>query len=341
MPTLSSRDAERMLRFVAEAQASEQDQPFTSDLLVELGRLVEADWVTYCELDRVRLRPRCNIGRAGDDYSGEEEVDPQVFWQVVVEEHPVCVEHQRGVFKALKVTDFLTRTRLRRSRLYNVWFRPLGVQHELNVPIPSPLWHTKTFLFDRHDGRDFTERDRLVLDLLQPHLARLWEAAQTRRLLRAALAHLDQSENGDSSGVILLAGAERSGFTSPSARRLIRDFFRREAGGRLPPELARWLEAGAQQAFTRHRNERVLTVRREGDALLLQERREEVRLTRREREVLSWVARGKTNAQVAELLWLSPSTVRKHLENVYPKLGVNTRTAAVARFLGLLDAEAS
>jgi DNA-binding CsgD family transcriptional regulator len=56
--------------------------------------------------------------------------------------------------------------------------------------------------------------------------------------------------------------------------------------------------------------------------------------------VLAWVARGKRNAEVAELLCLSPGTVRKHLENIYAKLGVNTRTAAVARFLGLLDAEA-
>jgi DNA-binding CsgD family transcriptional regulator len=341
VPTLTKGDSERLLRFVAEAQAAEEDQPFTPEFLVELGRLVEADWVTYCELDRVRLRPRCNIGRAGDDYSGEEEIAPHVFWQVVIEEHPVCVQQQRGDFRALKLTDFLTRTQLRRSRLYDAWLRPLGVEHELNLPLPSPLWHTKTFLFDRADGSDFNERDRLVLDLLQPHLARLWEAAQTRRLLKAALERLDQSEDGDSSGVILLADDESPGFTSPSARRLIRDFFQPEAGGRLPPELARWLEAGAEQPFSRHRNERVLAVRREGDALLLRVRCEVVRLTRREREVLSWVARGKTNAQVAELLWLSPSTVRKHLENVYPKLGVNTRTAAVASFLGLLDAEAS
>jgi DNA-binding CsgD family transcriptional regulator len=81
-------------------------------------------------------------------------------------------------------------------------------------------------------------------------------------------------------------------------------------------------------------------VRRQDDSLVLEERREEVQLTSRERDVLSWVARGKTNAEIAELLWLAPSTVRKHLENVYAKLGVSTRTAAVARFLGLIDAQA-
>lgn len=63
------------------------------------------------------------------------------------------------------------------------------------------------------------------------------------------------------------------------------------------------------------------------------------RLTKREQEVLSWVALGKTNAEVAQILWLAPSTVRKHLENVYAKLGVGTRTGAVARFVGLIDPE--
>jgi DNA-binding CsgD family transcriptional regulator len=84
-----------------------------------------------------------------------------------------------------------------------------------------------------------------------------------------------------------------------------------------------------------------LTGARSLDSLRLEERQTEVLLTAREREVLAWVARGKTNAEIARLLWLAPSTVRKHLENVYAKLGVNTRTAAVARFLGLIDAEAS
>ena len=74
--------------------------------------------------------------------------------------------------------------------------------------------------------------------------------------------------------------------------------------------------------------------------MLLVEEHDARGLTPREREVLAWVARGKRNAEVAELLCLSPGTVRKHLENVYAKLGVNTRTAAVAHFLGLLDAEA-
>jgi DNA-binding CsgD family transcriptional regulator len=54
-------------------------------------------------------------------------------------------------------------------------------------------------------------------------------------------------------------------------------------------------------------------------------------LTAREHQVLRLVAEGLTNAAIAERLWISPGTVRRHLENVYSKLGVHTRTAAVAR----------
>jgi DNA-binding CsgD family transcriptional regulator len=53
-------------------------------------------------------------------------------------------------------------------------------------------------------------------------------------------------------------------------------------------------------------------------------------LTPREREILGLVAEGRTNAEVAGLLWISPGTVRKHLENAYDKLGAHTRTGAVA-----------
>jgi DNA-binding CsgD family transcriptional regulator len=53
-------------------------------------------------------------------------------------------------------------------------------------------------------------------------------------------------------------------------------------------------------------------------------------LTPRETEVLSWIAKGKTNRDVAEILGMSPRTVNKHLEHVFEKLGVETRAAAAA-----------
>jgi DNA-binding CsgD family transcriptional regulator len=69
----------------------------------------------------------------------------------------------------------------------------------------------------------------------------------------------------------------------------------------------------------------------------IEHRREVAGLTAREYEVLSWVCRGKTNPEIARILWISPCTVRKHLENTYAKFGVSTRTGAVATFLGWID----
>lgn len=57
-------------------------------------------------------------------------------------------------------------------------------------------------------------------------------------------------------------------------------------------------------------------------------------LTAREREVIVWVVRGKTNREIAAILLISPGTVRKHLENIYGKLEVCNRAGAVGRFLG-------
>lgn len=54
------------------------------------------------------------------------------------------------------------------------------------------------------------------------------------------------------------------------------------------------------------------------------------KLTHREIEVLSWLATGKTNRDIADILGMSPRTVNKHLEHIYVKLGVETRTAAAA-----------
>jgi DNA-binding CsgD family transcriptional regulator len=58
---------------------------------------------------------------------------------------------------------------------------------------------------------------------------------------------------------------------------------------------------------------------------------DELRLTRREREVLARVAAGDANVAIARRLGMRPRTVDKHLEHVYAKLGVATRTAAAAR----------
>jgi len=238
---LAPRDAERILRFLGDAQELAGDHAFTPEVLERLGDLVQADEVCYCELDRVRKRTRLLVQRSGDDAT-ESDVP---YWEIS-RDYPTCRTHDAGDFRALKLSDFLSLRKLRQSRIYALWFQPAGIDREMSIPIPSPPWHTKTFLFDRRIGeRDFTERDRLVLDLLQPHFARLWRAAETRRLLRAAFDCLDSASEEDVRGVVVLGPHGRIAFASPAARRLLRDYLGESRGHELPPALTEWLETGA------------------------------------------------------------------------------------------------
>jgi DNA-binding CsgD family transcriptional regulator len=79
-----------------------------------------------------------------------------------------------------------------------------------------------------------------------------------------------------------------------------------------------------------HDNEaliRLTEVNPREDAARLQER---LKLTGREAEVLLWISYGKSNADISEVLTVSPRTVQKHLERIFEKLGVETRAAAAA-----------
>lgn len=64
-------------------------------------------------------------------------------------------------------------------------------------------------------------------------------------------------------------------------------------------------------------------------------------LTAREAEVLMWISRGKTNQDIGLILGNSPRTVNKHLEHVFEKLGVATRSAAVAVAMAQITQEAN
>lgn len=180
---MDERDAGRVARFVAEIDPGTVEEPFPRPFLAALRRLVPCDDVTFSELDRVQ---DLQIGPLAEpEYEGQE--PPVSYWEIR-HEHPTCRYHElTGDFRAYRVSDFVGRRELRASRLYNDWFRPQGIEHELSVGLDAPLWHTKVFLFARSDGRDFAERDRLVLDAVRPHLAGRYERWQTRRRLADVL----------------------------------------------------------------------------------------------------------------------------------------------------------
>ena len=73
------------------------------------------------------------------------------------------------------------------------------------------------------------------------------------------------------------------------------------------------------------------------DEILLRDR---LALTSREAEVLLWIANGKPNRDIGEILGISPRTVNKHLEQVFTKLGVENRASAAALAIRTLAAKA-
>ncbi len=61
-------------------------------------------------------------------------------------------------------------------------------------------------------------------------------------------------------------------------------------------------------------------------------------LTAREREVLNLLARGNSNREIAEQLFITNKTVKNHLSRIYEKIGVHSRAEAIALWLGVRDA---
>ena len=184
----------------------------------------------------------------------------------------------------------------------------------------------------------------------QEVLARLATHVRNARAVRLAREALDVGGHG----VLMVDARGRIAWHSPQARRWLGEFF----AAAPADHCARWL-AGvtegpasgssdiAAAALCRHTaaDGRTLLARRLGDVgmgesmwlLSLQSAGEAsasrlatAALTPRETEVLSWIAKGKTNRDVGDILGLSPRTVNKHLEHVFEKLGVETRAAAAA-----------
>jgi len=85
-----------------------------------------------------------------------------------------------------------------------------------------------------------------------------------------------------------------------------------------------------QYAGEVHGGEHLLLLEEHRDDLSARRLAERLGLTMRESEVLSWLSAGKTNRDIGEILGMSPPTVNKHLEHIYIKLGVETRSAAAA-----------
>ena len=183
--------------------------------------------------------------------------------------------------------------------------------------------------------------------VIEEMLARIRVHLANARLTQSARAALDVS------GRYLLA-VNRQGkvmWATPQAQKLLTDSLGAVGAEELvlPEQLQQWLDAAQKKtgakatvSFPAHPelqlhymgkaggNEFLLRLAKDTSANLPPEFTSEFGLTTREGEVLSWLSKGKTNRDIAQILGLSPRTVDKHLEQIYAKLGVENRTAAAA-----------
>ncbi len=180
-------------------------------------------------------------------------------------------------------------------------------------------------------------------------LARIASHTQRARAIDQARTALDAF--GQASVVINLHEGTLV-WQTPLARRMIKAFFS-EPEGQVPQALLDWIggviasrASGDDAAPLTIANgatrlivtlsaqtddgEWLLMLREQSDTAQIESLRDAFKLTLREAEVLYWVVKGKTSRDIGDILGASHRTVNKHLEHVYEKLGVETRTAAAA-----------
>jgi DNA-binding NarL/FixJ family response regulator len=181
-------------------------------------------------------------------------------------------------------------------------------------------------------------------------IARIRVHLANARLTQSARAALDVS------GRYLLAvnGHGKIMWATPQAQKLLSATLAAETDDEfvMPDPIPQWLDqvqtgkagskAAAMASFPGNEqlrlqymgklgpNEFLLRLAKDSGADTPAEFSSELGLTTREGEVLSWLSKGKTNRDIAQILGLSPRTVDKHLEQIYSKLGVENRTAAAA-----------
>lgn len=246
---LSRSDLEGTLGFLAEAGELDGPEPFPPELLSRLAALLRCHDVAYCEVDRARSQ---TTGFAYFETAPAEvpEAEEEELYWATVHEHPIRNHREStGDLGPCKISDFATPRQLRRTSFYADYLRRVNPGgFFMSVGLPAPPRFTRTFTMVREQV-DFGERERSLLELLQPHLVHHCRGVEARRDARAALRALDDI------------------------------------------------------------------------------------LTEREIEVLRHVAEGMRNREIARALWIAPGTVRKHLDNIYAKLEVRNRSAAVSRLL--------
>ncbi len=283
-------------------------------------------------------------------------------------EHPIAQQMPQSMDGVYQISDFITRRELHLLEgLYQQFFRLLDVEDQMTFFLPNVNlinWHrflqpdvTLVGVSIHRNWGGFSERDRSVLNLLRQHLSQAYSNAQHYQELQQDAHQLQQSLN-HLGAIILGAEGQIQSIASQAIIWLETYFSKPTTTRQLPDHLWSWVKhqiaclaktTDPSQACVPLRIQqagRELTIRLAIEQigarylLLLSEQTlsslnslELLGLSQRETEVLGLVMQGKDNKSIASQLSIHSSTVNKHLENIYPKLGAQSRTEAIAQAL--------
>jgi DNA-binding CsgD family transcriptional regulator len=251
-------------------------------------------------------------------------------------------------------SDLQPFSQFQRTAVYNEAFRHAGVRD----------WCT-LFSYcgtDRLDGvgiglhKQLSNAHRDILVSISPHLLQAFRLAHTSSAL-IEMASIKSGANCLERGLVAIDLDGTVTMETPSATRSLEKYFPKRTGRCLPEQLALWISQSdenlrkgtdlpdVRRPLVIERGDNHLTVhllsKPEQNFLVLVEHRwaidpaslEVLRLTRRESQILAYVAVGKTNPEIGIILGISSRTVSKHVEHILDGLGAETRTAAAAMAL--------
>jgi DNA-binding CsgD family transcriptional regulator len=342
---LRAADLRRLLRVLDDLASAPIGTPFPDQALAAVAELVPCDVAAYNEIDPRRGTALVVSSPAEVLFSGAE--------QILAEhagENPIVRYHQSGAGGSpLKLSDFLGRRELHKLPLYQLLYREVGIEHQMAFMLSAPPVVGVSLNRAR---LDFSERDRILLATLRPHL-------RHAHLVQSAMGALSEALEAGGQAVILLGPSGEFQMATEQAQRWLREYFgdARSWNGVLPEAVVTWLrrqhrgadraddlaavvgplivrDPDAEQPARTLRLRLMRNLARERGTVLLSEETDSLSalLSRREIEVLQQAALGRTDAEIADELFVSRRTINWHLQHIYRKLGVPNRSAAVARF---------
>ncbi len=355
MGSFRSQDVQAALAFLQRLYEPGDVAAFRRTLLGALPELISTDLAAWIEINP-RTRHVSGISEPAGPFEGD---FPRLCGHYY-HESPLLRTYRRGEGSAVRLSDFVTQRQLHRTGLYAECLKKVSIEYQLTKGLPGPDGLV-TFLSLTRSARDFSERDRRLLNLVRPDLNHAYRNAVLFTQTRENLLLMEQGMDVLNRGLILLTATGAVHHITTRARDWLAAYFgdARCGNSALPEPLARWVRGPA--GLTAHelpRPRAPLVVERQDGRLFVRllsrgERAflvldEEIRsirpaalrslgLSPRESKVLAWVTEGKSNPAIARILGTGTRNVEKHLEHVYQKFGVKTRTAAAARAMAALS----